>query len=254
MPNENSRLTLSVDCGGGGVKASVLDAEARPVSTPVRTPTPYPLPPELLVQTIRDLADTLPGADRATVGMPGMIRDGRVVTTPHYITKDGPRSRILPSLVDAWNNFDMRAALETSLGVPTLVLNDAEVAGFGVIRGEGLETIVTLGTGLGNAVFLHGVLAPHIEVSQGYIRWGMTYDDYLGEHERLRLGDLHWSRRARRVIEGLDRMYSWDYLYIGGGNAARITARQREKLGDNVTFVSNDAGILGGVRAWLACD
>ena len=61
--------------------------------------------------------------------------------------------------------------------------------------------IVTLGTGLGNAVFDNGVLAPHVEVSQGPVRWGLTYDDYIGEHERLRLGDAHWSRRVRRVVD-----------------------------------------------------
>ena len=60
---------------------------------------------------------------------------------------------------------------------------------------------MTLGTGLGNAVFDNGILAPHVEVSQGPVRWGLTYDDYIGEHERLRLGDAHWSRRVRRVVD-----------------------------------------------------
>ena len=65
--------TLSVDCGGGGIKASVLDAAGAIVSRAVRTPTPYPLPPAKLVETIAGLAEQLPQADRVTVGMPGMI-------------------------------------------------------------------------------------------------------------------------------------------------------------------------------------
>ena len=110
--------------------------------------------------------------------------------------------------------------------------------------------IVTLGTGLGNAVFDNGVLAPHVEVSQGPVRWGLTYDDYIGEHERLRLGDAHWSRRVRRVVDALRPMYLWDRLYRGGGNSRRITAAQLARIGDDVVVVPNEAGMTGGARCW----
>ena len=237
--------TLSVDCGGGGIKASVLDAEGAIVSRAVRTPTPYPLPPTKLVETIAGLAEQLPGADRATVGMPGMIRHGVVIATPHYITRDGPRSRILPDLVEQWARFDMGAAISGRLGIPSLILNDAEVAGCGVVTGHGHEMIVTLGTGLGNAVFDNGVLAPHVEVSQGPVRWGLSYDDYIGEHERLRLGDAHWSRRVRRVVDALRPMYMWDRLYLGGGNSRRITAFQLNRIGDDVVDATLATRIKG---------
>ena len=157
-----SPLTLAVDCGGGGIKASVADFTGHLVAPPVRKPTPYPLPPERLVEVAVELAGELPTATRATMGMPGMIRHGRVIATPHYVTKEGPRSKVLPHLVEEWANFNMEAALSSALGLPTLVLNDAEVAGAGVITGTGLEMIVTLGTGLGNAVFDEGKLAPHV--------------------------------------------------------------------------------------------
>lgn len=246
----NTPLTLAVDCGGGGIKASVLDAQGTMTAPAVRTATPYPLPPQLLVETIADLAATLPRADRVTVGMPGMIRHGVVIATPHYITKDGPRSKVLPHLEQQWRRFNMRAAIQSYFELPTLVLNDAEVAGAGVITATGLEMIITLGTGLGNAVFDGGRLAPHVEISQGPVRWGLTYDDYVGEHERLRLGDAHWSRRIRRIVTGLRAMYLWDRLYIGGGNSVRITPTHRARLGEDVVIVPNDAGLRGGVRAW----
>ncbi|MBJ2329536.1 ROK family protein [Schaalia cardiffensis] len=246
----SEEMTLAIDCGGGGIKTSVLDSHGTMIAPPLRTPTPYPLPPALLVQTAVDLAEQLPRADRVTMGMPGMIRHGVVVATPHYITRSGPRSKILPELVEEWRFFDMGRALGRALELPTKVLNDAEVAGAGVVTGTGLEMIITLGTGLGNAVFDGGVLAPHIEVSQGFVRWGLTYDDYIGEHERLRLGDTHWSRRVRRIVDGLRPMYLWDRLYLGGGNSKRITAGHRAKLGEDVIIVPNDAGIIGGVRAW----
>src|SRR5699024_4293434 len=91
-------VTLSVDCGGGGIKASVLDGVGTMHARPVRTPTPYPLPPDKLVQIIAELAGQLPPTARITVGMPGMIRHGVVVHTPHYITKSGPRTKVLPEL------------------------------------------------------------------------------------------------------------------------------------------------------------
>lgn len=248
--SSSAPLTLGIDCGGGGIKASVLDPSGNAVKGPVRTPTPYPLPPELLVSTFVDLAGQLPAADRVTIGMPGMVRKGEVIATPHYITKQGPRSKVVPQLVRAWAGFQMGKAAESALGLPTLVLNDAEVAGAAVIEGAGLEMIITLGTGLGNAIFLDGVLAPHAELSQGSVRWGLSYDDYLGEHERLRLGDSQWSRRLRRVIEGFESVYMWDRLYVGGGNAKRITETQREKMPAGVEYVGNEAGMVGGVRAW----
>ncbi|TDE88507.1 ROK family protein [Occultella glacieicola] len=247
---QDTPATLAVDCGGGGIKASVLDAAGTMHAQPVRAATPYPLPPERLLSLIADLAGRLPPAGRVTVGMPGMIRHGVVVHTPHYITKAGPRTRVLPELVDAWSGFDMRAAVSGQLGQPALVLNDAEVHGAGVIAGAGLELMLTFGTGLGNALFDGGMLAPHQELSQGPVRWGLTYDEYVGEHERLRLGDSQWSRRIRRVVEALRPVYLWDRLYIGGGNSRRLTPTVLEKLGDDVVIVPNSAGIIGGVRAW----
>lgn len=262
-------LTLCIDCGGGGIKAVVLRSDGLPANRDeapiednaeapssggsagsIRTPTPYPLPPELLVQIFVDLAARLPRADRVTVGMPGMIREGQVIATPHYVTKTGPRSKVLPELVDRWAGYDMKAAVQQALGIPALVLNDAEVAGSSLVVGRGLEMMLTLGTGLGNAIFHNGNLAPHAELSQGNVRWGLTFDDYLGEHERLRLGDAHWSRRVRRVLEGFQPVYQWDTLYLGGGNSRRITRYHRTRMPAGVQVVSNEAGMLGGVRAW----
>lgn len=243
-------LTLSVDCGGGGIKASVLDGSGALHAPATRTPTPYPLPPERLVTLIARLAAALPPAGRVTVGMPGMIRHGVVVATPHYVTRAGPRTKVLPDLLAAWSGFDMQAAIAAHLGLPALVLNDAEVHGAGVVGGEGLEIVITLGTGLGNAMFDDGVLLPHLELSQAPVRWGLTFDGYIGEHERRRLGDVHWSRRVRHVIEALEPVILWDRLYLGGGNGRRVVPRVLGGLGDSVVVVPNAAGIAGGVRAW----
>ncbi|CAB4960269.1 MAG: ROK family protein [Actinobacteria bacterium] len=243
--------TLAIDCGGGGIKGCVLDESGTMRAQPIRVPTPYPLTTELFVQTLIDLGAQLPRADRATVGLPGMIRHGVVVTTPHYVTRTGPRSKIVPELVTEWAGFDAKTALERAFGYEVRVLNDAEVHGAGVIAGQGLEVVMTLGTGLGCAIYDGGRLAPHLEMSQAPIRWGLSYDTYIGEHERRRLGDALWSRRIARVVEGLRPVFLWDRLYIGGGNSRHITPVVLNRIGDDVVIVPNAAALVGGARAWL---
>lgn len=244
------QLTLSVDCGGLGIKASVLDSAGTMRIPAVHIATPYPLSPKLLVETIAGLARSLPKADRATIGMPGMIRHGVVVATPHYINIAGPLTRMDPQLKTLWDGFDMRQALGDALKIPTLVLNDAEVHGAGVVAGSGFEVVLTLGTGLGCAVFDGGTLAPHIELSHAPVRRLTMYDEWIGEQERRRLGDSFWSRRVRTMIDELRPVFIWDRLYLGGGNSRRIRDSVIHKLGDDVVIVPNEAGIIGGVRAW----
>jgi polyphosphate glucokinase len=242
--------TLAIDCGGSGIKASVLDAAGTMHAPAIRVPTPYPLPPDRLVATVVEIAARLPAADRVTVGMPGMIRHGVVVATPHYVMRSGPHTRSDPVLVEAWAGFDMQAAVAVAVGIPALVLNDAEVHGAGVISGTGTELVLTLGTGLGSALFDGGALAPHLELSHAPVRRGTSYDSFIGQIERARLGDALWSRRVRRVIDGLRPVFWWDRVYLGGGNARRVTPQVLERLGDDVVVVPNQAGIVGGVRAW----
>ena len=247
---EASLRTLAVDCGGSGIKASVLDEAGTMHVPPIRVATPYPLSPERLVETVVALAAELPTAHRATVGMPGMVRHGVVVSTPHYVTRAGPRTAVVPELVAAWSGRDMSEAFSVALGYPAIVLNDAEVHGAGVVYGCGLELVLTLGTGLGSAVFDGGVLAPHLELSHAPVRRGTTYDGWLGEHERRRIGDRKWSHRVRDAVAGLRPVFAWDRLYLGGGNPHRIRPAALTALGEDVVVVPNSAGIVGGVRAW----
>ena len=246
----DERLTLSVDCGGLFLKSCVLDDSGTMHSKPNRIETPYPLSPTRFVETIAQIASELPKAYRATVGMPGMIRNGVVVATPHYITVRGPRTRIDPELQEQWQDFDVQKAISEKLGIPSLVLNDAEVHGAGIITGSGYEVVITLGTGLGFAIFYGGKLTPHFEFSHATVRRGTTYDTWIGEQERKRLGNVFWSRRIKQLVEELRPVFKWDRLYIGGGNARLIRPNDLMKMGDDVVIVPNTAGVAGGVRAW----
>ncbi|WP_327010054.1 ROK family protein [Dactylosporangium sp. NBC_01737] len=238
--------TLTVDCGGGGLKAAVVDDTDTLCSEPVRVPTPYPLPPARLVEALLGIAAGLPAADRVTVGLPGMIRHGVVVATPHYVNEAGPHTPVDPELFALWKGFDARADLERAFARPVLVLNDAEVHGAALVEGSGLELVLTLGTGLGSALFDGGRLAPHLELSHAPYSKNRTYDDVLGELERQRLGDRRWSRRVLRIVDGLRPVFRWDRLYLGGGNAERLAVT----MPDDVRLVPNQAGVRGGSRAW----
>jgi polyphosphate glucokinase len=238
--------TLAIDCGGTGLKAAVLDRDGDMITPRLRVPTPYPCPPLTMVDTLVRLVDPLQPYDRVSVGFPGMVRHGRVLATPHYITEDGPFTPEVPELVEAWRGYDIEAALGAALDCPTRVANDAEVQGAAAVIGKGLELVITLGTGVGCAVFDEGALLPHLELSQAPFRQGETFDQQLGNHARKRVGSQKWNRRVRKAIVALRPVFVWDRLYIGGGNARHITV----DLGDDVTYVSNDAGILGGIMLW----
>ena len=149
-------------------------------------------------------------------------------------------------LLAAWSSYDIRSALEAALGVPTRVLNDAEVHGMACIEGKGLEVMLTLGTGLGFGLFSDGRLLPKIELSHAPFRKGETYDEQLGHHARVRIGNAKWSRRVQLAIAGLRPVWWWDGLFVGGGGARHL----RVDLGPDVRIVSNEMGLLGGVRLW----
>src|SRR5580658_1325748 len=107
-------FTLSVDIGGTGLKASVLDATGAMVADRVRVPTSYPLPPtgdRGMVPVLTKLVASLPEADRVSAGFPGMVRQGHILSAPHFVTESGPGSAVDPKLARAWTRFDLAGAL-----------------------------------------------------------------------------------------------------------------------------------------------
>jgi polyphosphate glucokinase len=239
-------VTLAIDVGGTGIKASVLDAMGDMEHERVRIPTPYPLSPQKLTTVLEDLVKALPQYDRVSVGFPGMVRDGRILSAPHFVSPDGPGGTPVPKLVAAWESFDLEADLARALGRPTRVANDADVQGSAVVAGQGLELVLTLGTGVGTAFFLDGHLLPHFEFSHTPFRKGGTYNEQLGEAARRRIGNKKWQRRVLDALDTFRSLTFFDWCYIGGGNSPRITV----DLPAKVSLVDNSAGILGGIKLW----
>lgn len=238
--------TLAIDIGGTGLKASVLDARGVMVVDRVRVPTTYPVTPQQMVETLRQLTVPLPAYDRISAGFPGMVRGGHILTAPHFVTASGPGTEVVPELLAAWTNFPMATALSDAFGKPAKVVNDADLQGAAVVSGQGLELVVTLGTGVGTGLFYEGRLCPHLELAHHPLEKDKTYNQRLGDAARKKIGSKRWNRRVERAIGTLYNLFIYDHLYIGGGNAKRIDF----PLPSNATVVDNAAGILGGIRLW----
>lgn len=238
--------TLAVDVGGTGLKASVLDAAGRMVADRVRVPTTYPLDPEAFVQAIAGLVAPLPAYDRISVGFPGVVRSGRVLTAPHFVTESGPGSPTVPELLAKWTGFDATAALSGRLGRPCRMANDADLQGLAVIASTGLELVVTLGTGVGTGLFSNGNIAPHLELAQSPFRKGQTYNGQLGDATLQRIGVAKWRKRLVEALDNFHVLLNFDRCYIGGGNARHAEGHVDERF----TIVDNVAGLLGGIKLW----
>jgi polyphosphate glucokinase len=238
--------TLAVDVGGSGIKASVLDAEGAMTTERVRVATPYPCPPPTLVATITDLVAGLPDFGRVSVGFPGLIREGVVRNIPSLsrTAYDGPTD---PELVAQWHGFALAETLGQAFDRPTLVVNDADMQGCAVARGDGFEFVLTLGTGAGTALFFNGRLLPHLELGHAPFRKGDTVEQQIGNVARKAVGNTEWTKRVLKAIKAYDRYLFFDHIYLGGGNAKHLQGTQ---LPDNAVIVPNTAGITGGVRVW----
>jgi polyphosphate glucokinase len=226
--------TLAIDVGGTGLKASVLDANGRMLVKRVRIATPYPCHPETLLNALAELTAPLPPSERISVGFPGVIRSGKVLTAPHFDAQ-------------TWHDYPLEKALSRRFAKPARLLNDAEVQGLGIVVGRGLEVVLTLGTGVGSAAFSNGRLTPHLELAQHPIHKDKTYNDYIGAEARRAHSKKKWNHRVLRTISIVYSLLHYDVLYLGGGNSADVDA---DKLPDHVRIASNDAGITGGIRLW----
>ena len=238
--------TLAIDIGGTGLKASVLDAGGAMVAVRVRVATKYPLPPPKLVDDLVALVAPLPEYDRVSAGFPGMVRAGHVLSAPAFGTERGLGSPVVDALVRQWSGFDLAAALAARLGKPTKVANDADVQGAAVVRGRGLELVITLGTGVGTALFYDGRLLPHLEFAHHPFRKGETYNQQLGEATRKEIGHERWNRRVHKALDTMRALTFFDHCYLGGGNSRRVSGA----LSAEITIVDNSAGILGGIKLW----
>jgi polyphosphate glucokinase len=227
-------FTLAIDVGGSGLKAAVLDEQGEMVTDRVRVETPKPCPPELLVEVVGNMVAELPAFDRISVGFPGVVRRGKILTAPNLDTK-------------LWEGFDLRSAIATKLGKPVRVKNDAALQGLGAIRGDGVECVITLGTGFGFSLFDDGYISPQLEMAHHPFRDDESYEEQLGKKALKDVGAERWNKRLRKAIATLRNLTAFDRMFIGGGNAKHVDVSDLPK---DVELVSNELGMRGGIWLW----
>lgn len=235
-PSAEGRI-LAIDIGGSGLKAAILSSDGEMITERLRIVTPHPCTPEGLVDALIKLIEPLAGFENVSVGFPGVVRNGKIITAPNLGT-------------EVLKGFDLAAALQQPLGKPVRVINDADMQGYGAIEGKGLEMVITLGTGFGSGLFMDGQLAPHLEIAHLPFRKDKDYDQQIGDKARKKIGKKAWNRRVERAIKMLRVLTNFDKLYIGGGNADRINF----KLDPDVKIISNTCGVRGGAWLWRKRD
>jgi polyphosphate glucokinase len=224
--------TLAVDLGGTGLKALVLDRAGAAVRERVRVETPRPATPGAIISALVKIVATLGSYDRVSVGFPGVVVRGVVKTAPN--------------LHPSWANVPLAKKLAQLLKAPTRVLNDAGVQGLGLIEGQGLEMVLTLGTGMGCALFYEGTYIPNLELAHAPFKKGKTFEDYLGARALEKDGKKKWNRHVAEVIGVIDPVWNPDRIYLGGGNVKHLTI----KASPHLRIGSNVAGLLGGIALW----
>jgi len=229
--------TLCIDIGGTGLKMEVLDENGHPVTERARLETPHPAVPKAVLEALKGLIATQGEFDRVSAGFPGVVVDGVTETAPN--------------LDQSWAGFDLAEALQRITHKPVRVANDADVQGYGDIQGKSVELVLTLGTGVGSAVYVGGTLLPNLELGHAPFKGKLTYEDYLCDAQLKRIGHKKWRRRVRIVVDQLQPIWNYRLLYLGGGNSRLL---KPDDLPGNARIAPNTAGLTGGLSLWRDVD
>src|SRR5271154_41236 len=219
LPPKSPKV-LVVDVGGTNVKM---------LATGQKEVTKIPSGPTM---TASKAVDIVKGAsrgwdfDRISLGYPGPIINGHPLREPH-------------NLGGGWVGFDY----EKAFGVPVRIVNDAAMQALGSYKG-GRMLFLGLGTGLGSAMIVDGVLEPMELAHLGY-KSGKTYEDYLGLRGLEKYGKKKWRRQVFKVSEKLKTALEADYVVLGGGNVAKL-----KKLPPGARLGNNENAFRGGFRLW----
>ena len=235
-------MILGVDIGGSGIKGAVVDTQSGLIiGERHRIATPQPATPQAMAETLKQLVDHFAWQGEIGCGFPATIHHGVAFTAAN---------------IDAsWININAAELFTQVTGCPCHVLNDADAAGLAEMRfgqGQGRDGVVmmiTIGTGLGSAIFVNGQLHPNTEL--GHLKMkGRIAEHYCSDSVRQRedLSWTKWGRRFNRYLQRLEFLFNPDLFILGGGTAQRFD-RFVEELHLRTEVVPatslNQAGIIG---------
>lgn len=237
---------VGVDIGGTGIKGAPVDlASGALAAARHRIPTPHPATPEAVAKTVAEVVGYFPHDGRIGCTFPAVIQHGKALTAAN---------------VDkSWLGADVRSTIEDATGRPVTVLNDADAAGmaemeFGAGKGRsGVVAMVTLGTGIGTALFVDGTLLPNTELGHIEIK-GRDAETWASEKVREDKGLKwkKWAKRVNRYLQTLEALVNPELIVIGGG-VSKKSAKYFQYLDTRAELVAaqlrNEAGIVGAAVA-----
>jgi len=215
---------LVIDVGGTHIKIGVLGQKKQ-----IEIPSGLKMTPNKMIAAIKKIVVDWK-YDVITIGYPGLVLHGNIVAEPH-------------NLGHGWVKFNFREAF----GLPVKIINDAAMQALGSYHGKRM-LFLGLGTGLGSAMIIDGVLVP-MELAHLPYKKGRTYEDYVGLAGFKRLGKRKWRRHVMDVVKKLKVALEVDYVILGGGNAKLLT-----KLPPGCQIGDNANAYRGGLRLWKKTD
>jgi polyphosphate glucokinase len=217
---KSKRRILTLDVGGTHIKFEISgQSERREFKSGPK------LSAKRMVSEVKRLTADW-SYDAVSIGYPGLVLRDRVVAEPH-------------NLGNGWAGFDFKKAF----GCPVKIINDAAMQALGSYQG-GKMLFLGLGTGLGTAMIVDGVIEP-MELAHLPYRKGKTFEDYVGAAGLKRLGTKKWRKHVVDVIERLIAALEPEYVVLGGGNAGKLG-----KLPQHVRLGDNDNAFAGGYKLW----
>lgn len=243
---KSSAPIMGVDVGGTGIKAAIVDVDSGTLLTDrVRLDTPQPATPEAVAETIAKLVKEFDWKGKIGCGFPSVVQHGVAKTA----------ANIDPS----WIGVNAEQLFTEICGCPTVLVNDADAAGLAEVAfgegkdQEGVVLLLTIGTGVGSALFYNGVLIPNTEFGHLYYK-DMVAERYVSDSARKRfeLDWEQWAKRFTQFLKHLERTINPDLIIVGGG-----VSKKPEKFRHMVQIdtpirlakLENNAGIIGAALA-----
>jgi polyphosphate glucokinase len=239
---------FGLDIGGSGIKGAPVNTESGELlGERVRVPTPEAATPDEVVTAAIEVVSRSGWDGPVSCGFPGVVKEGVIHTAAN--------------VADEFIGFDLQTRLQKELGTPVRIVNDADAAGLAEMRwgaGRGVEgtiLMLTIGTGIGTALFIEGKLVPNTEL--GHIEMHGREAELWAADRIRKVEDLSWKKWARRIEEYLQRMEAllWPDLIIVGGGVSKKSERFLPRIETRTRVVPaemlNEAGIAGAVLAYV---
>ncbi len=246
---DNENIKLGIDFGGSGIKGALVNIETgEVVSDRHRIPTPVPATPESVSKTMKEIVDFFEYRGEVGFAFPSAIQND-IVRTASNIDK-------------SWIGTNVKELFDKTVGVPTFVLNDADAAGMAEMRFghgkelNGLVIIITVGTGIGTALFVNKVLVPNTELGHIYYKKKIA-EDWVSDaiRKRYELPWHKWAKRFDKYLHYMEKLFYPEKIIIGGGISKKFHQYSEYLVRTESQVVpahlQNFAGIIGAAVSTL---